>query len=82
MGYGQMDNLLTRKSFSELAISYHRKHGISPMDAVIHLCEERMIDPLDVKKLIDPTLKGLIEKEAIDLNMLKECSKSSLEEFL
>ena len=73
--------LLTRKQFSDLVIRYKREKEIGVIESVLHVCEERMIDPSDVKTLIDSTLKGMIEEEALSLNMIKG-SKASLASFL
>ena len=40
------------------------------MDAVLKICEERDLDPIDVGNLIGPVLKEKIEAEAIDLNLI------------
>ena len=40
------------------------------MDAVLQICEERDLDPIDVGNLIGPVLKEKIEAEAIDLNLI------------
>ena len=51
------------------------------METVLELCEEHDIDPSDVKKLIDPSLKGQIEIEAAKLNMIKG-NKETLDSFM
>jgi len=73
--------LLTRKQFSELVVKRKREKEITIIEAVLDVCEERNIDPSDVKSLIDSTLKGMIEEEALALNMIKG-SKASLSAFL
>jgi type II restriction/modification system DNA methylase subunit YeeA len=73
--------LLTRKQFSELVVKRKREKEITAIEAVLDICEERMIDPEDVKTLIDSTLKGMIEEEALSLNMIKG-SRASLASFL
>ena len=76
------NKVLTRKSFSLLVMNKKITNpDISTIDAVLSICEEREIDPADIKKLVDPTVKGLIEKEAIELNMI-EGSKASLDGLL
>jgi len=41
------------------------------MDAVLHICEERVIDPSDVNKLISPAIRDKIEAEAMSANLVK-----------
>jgi hypothetical protein len=73
--------LLTRKQFSEIVVKRKREKEITAIDAVLDVCQERNIDPADVKSLIDSTLKGMIEEEALALNMISG-SKASLSAFL
>ena len=40
------------------------------MDAIIDICEQNMIDILDVKKFISPIIKDKLEAEARALNYL------------
>ena len=75
------NDILTRKSFSQLVLNTMEKYKLGAIDTVIDICEKRDIDPADARKLIDPTVKGMIEREAVDLNMIKG-SKSRLDEFL
>ena len=65
-----LDKILTKKKFSTMVENLVREKRLPYMDAIIHLCEERDIDPLDVKKLISPSLKDKVEVEAMNLNML------------
>lgn len=44
---------------------------MSYIDAVLHVCEERNIDPYEIKNLISPSLKSKIEVEAIALNLIE-----------
>jgi hypothetical protein len=41
------------------------------MEAVLFLCEERAIDPLDVSKLITQVIREKIEAEAMRANLVK-----------
>ena len=60
-----IDDILSKKQFSDLVTTIAKEKRMSHMDAVLHLCEERMIDPLDVGPLISAPLKARIEEEAI-----------------
>jgi len=60
-----LDDILSKKQFSELVVATAKEKRMSHLDAVLHLCEERMIDPLDVGPLISAPLKSRIEAEAI-----------------
>lgn len=75
------DEILTKKKFSKMVMNKINQHDCTVIDAIIHICEQKNIDPGDTKKLIDPTIKGMIEREALDLNMIAG-SKAKLDEFL
>lgn len=80
----ELDNnskLLTKKQFSSLVIGIKRKDDtVGTIEAVLQVCQERQIDPEDVKTLIDPTIRGMIEEEALALNLIRG-SKASLNAF-
>jgi len=66
------DFVLTKKRFSKMIEEYVKEHPDSSyMDAVLSLCEERGIDPMDVSKLIVPAVKQKIEAEAMRANLVK-----------
>jgi len=47
------DIVLTKKRFSKMVEDYVQDHPDSSyMDAVLQVCEERVIDPMDVGKLM------------------------------
>jgi hypothetical protein len=50
------------------------------MEAVLHYCEEKQIDPLDIGKLISPVIKSKIEAEAMTRNLLPK--SNSLDSFM
>ena len=52
---------------------------MSYMDAVVHLCDENDIDPLDVKKFISVIIKDKIAGEAVTLNLLEGGNQLSFE---
>jgi len=64
--------ILTKKRFSKLIENYVAQHPDSTyMDAVINICDERSLDPIDVGKLISHAIKDKIEAEAIKNNLVK-----------
>lgn len=65
-----IEDILSKKQFSELVEKLAREKRMSHMDAVLKICEERMIDPLDVGPLISAPLKSRIEQEAIADRMI------------
>jgi len=66
------DIVLTKKRFSKMIEDYIQNHPDSSyMDAVLQVCEERVIDPMDVGKLISPVIREKIEAEAMSANLVK-----------
>lgn len=66
------ESILTKKRFSKLIENYIAQHPDSTyMEAVVNICEDRSLDPLDVGKLISPAIKDKIEAEAIKHNLVK-----------
>ena len=65
-----LDNILTKQSLTILVERLVAKERMSYMEAVLHICEERQIDPLDIGKLISPGIKAKIEAEAKSSNLL------------
>lgn len=65
-----IEEILSKKQFSELVEKLAREKRMTHMDAVLKICEERMIDPIDVGPLITVPLKSRIEQEAIAERML------------
>jgi len=63
-------NFLTKAKFATMVEQTVTKKQMSYMDAVVHLCEENDIDPLDVKKFISVIIKDKIAGEAVTLNLL------------
>ena len=75
-----LEGLLTRQSLTTLTEKLVREERMTYMEAVLHVCKERGIDPLDVGKLIHPTIKAKIEVEAMGANLLPK--KSNLRGFI
>jgi len=66
------DIVLTKKRFSKMVEDYVRDHPDSTyMEAVLEICEERVIDPMDVGKLISTVIREKIEAEAMGANLVK-----------
>ena len=65
-----IDDILSKKQFSELAEQTARLKRMTHMEAVLFICSERSIDPQDVGPLISAPLKSRIEAEAIADRML------------
>jgi len=76
-----LDNILTKGEVTRLVEGLVRTEKMSYMEAVLHICKEKEIDPLDIGKVIDKPIKSKIEAEAQSLNMLSGKS-NSLKEFL
>lgn len=66
------DIVLTKKRFSKMIEDYVRDHPDSTyMEAVLQVCEDRVIDPMDVGKMISPVIREKIEAEAMNANLVK-----------
>jgi len=62
----------TKTEFSkEIEKFVHQSVGVSYMDAVVNYCEKTGMELEAAAKLITPTLKKKIEKEANHLRMMK-----------
>ena len=53
----------------------HKDH-MTYAEAICHLCEQRMIDPEDMAKLIKGPLKVKLEAEAMSRNIIKRTTAS------
>jgi len=66
------DIVLTKKRFSKMVEDCISDYpDMTYMDAILHICEERTIDPMDVSKLISPVIREKIEVEAMSSNLVK-----------
>ena len=65
-----MTEFLTKAKFSKKVQAVVFDHRCSYMDAVLHLCEQNQIDPIDVKKFLTKAVKQKIEAEAQQLNFI------------
>lgn len=63
-------NFLTKTKFSKKVETVHLQKRLSYIDTVIDICEEHDIDPSQVKKFLNNTIREKIEIEAKELNFL------------
>lgn len=80
MPTAMLDNLLTKASFTQIVEDLVRKEQMTYIEAILHLCEERGIDPSDVGKLVTPAIKSKLEAEGMAANLLPK--SNSLNSFL
>ena len=65
-----LDDILTKALVTQLVENLVHTEKMTYMEAVLHICNDRLIDPLDIGKLIGPTIKSKIEVEAMAANLL------------
>jgi hypothetical protein len=75
-----LENLLSKASLVLIVEKLVHEERMTYIEAVLHVCEERQIDPLDIGKLIAPTIKAKIEAEAMASNLLPK--SNSLGSFI
>ncbi len=75
-----LDDILTKALVTQLVENLVHTEKMTYMEAVLHICNERLIDPLDIGKLIGPTIKSKIEVEAMAANLLPK--SNSLASFI
>jgi hypothetical protein len=75
----ESNNFLTKAKFATMIEQTVVGKKMSYMDAVVHLCDENDIDPLDVKKFISVIIKDKIAGEAVTLNLLEGGNQLSFE---
>ncbi len=64
------DNFLTKKKFTEMILETVKKHDLSYIDSIVHICEQNNIEIEDIKKYISPTIKDHLDAEGMSLNLL------------
>ena len=74
-----IDNIITKQIMTQHVEKLESEERMSYMEAVLHICEERQIDPLDIGKLIGPTIKAKIEAEAMSANLLPKSNMLSFQ---
>ena len=62
--------IITKKRFSEEVEKVIVDRPMPFMDAVLTVCENKQIDPGDVRRLLTDSIRGEIEAEAMNLNLL------------
>ena len=71
---------LTKSKFTKFIEATVVEKQLSYMDAILWLCEQNNIEPLDVKKFVSNIIKDKVEAEARKLNFLPK--QNALEEFM
>ena len=69
---------MNSKSFSIEIEACVRKEEISYMDAIIHLCDQKDLDPGKVNSFINKQIKEKLKVEAINLKLLNIPKQGSL----
>jgi hypothetical protein len=75
-----LPNLLTSAALTHLVESLVKKEKMTYIEAVIHVCDERGIDPADIARLITPPIKAKLESEGMASNLLPKTN--TLDSFL
>lgn len=75
-----LDNILTKQTFTFMVEDLVKQEKMTYVEAILHICDDRLIDPLDIGKLICPAIKSKVEAEAMSLNLLPK--SNSLETFI
>lgn len=75
-----LDIIPTKQSFTTKIEKLVRDEKMTYIEAILHLCEESQIDPLDIGKLISPSIKAKVEAEAMKSNLLPK--SNSIAEFI
>lgn len=65
------DNILTKKKFTAMVEDLVKNKHMPYIDAVLEICSDRDIDPLDVASLISATIKDKIHAEAVNSNFMR-----------
>lgn len=63
---------MTKAKFGKLVDSAVLGLNLTYMDAIIHVCEQNVIELEDIKKYVSPVLKAKVEVEAMNLNFLEK----------
>jgi len=65
------DSILTKKKFAMLVEDNVSNLSLSYMEAILMVCTDREIDPIDIKKLISPVIKDKLEAECVELRLIE-----------
>lgn len=71
----ELVNIITKKRFSKLVEEYVYRYRIPYIDAVLKLCEERLIEPHDSSNLLSNVIKDKIKSEAVSSKLIKGGNK-------
>jgi len=69
------NDFITKAKFSKDVENTVKDTGLSYIEAVVHVCEEKNLDPSDVKKFLSKLIKEKIEAEAQSLNFLPKTGR-------
>jgi hypothetical protein len=75
-----LNDIITKQKFLGMVESLVNTEQLTYMEAILHICDERGIDPLDIGKLISPHLKEKVEVEAMQKNMIPQVNSLEFEE--
>ena len=75
-----LPNLLTSATLAHLVENLVKKEKLTYIEAIIHICDERGIDPADVARLVTPGIKAKLESEGMASNLLPKTN--NLNSFL
>jgi len=67
---------MTREELTLQTEMLVHKDQMSYAEAICHLCEQRMIDPADMAKLVKGPLKIKLEAEAMNRNIIKRTTST------
>lgn len=65
------DMILTKKKFTQMVEDLVKTKRMPYMDAVLQVCADREIDPLDVGSLVSPAIKDKIHAEAVNSHLMR-----------
>ena len=70
--------IMTKKRFSKAVEVLVSQKGMTYIDAMTYIIEERGMDYMNVKKLLSPSIKEKLTAEATGLNLVKAKKKNTL----
>jgi len=70
--------IMTKKRFTKAVEACVMKNGMSYIDSMTYIIEERGMDYRQIKKLMSPALKSKLEVEAEGLNLIRGSKKNTL----
>jgi len=70
--------IMTKKRFTKAVEVLVSQKGMSYIDAMTYIIEERGMDYMNIKKLLSPSIKEKLTAEASGLNLVKTKKKNTL----